>query len=200
MFSNLDNNENLSFTLETIFRQSGILTKNVLVIYYKESKELEDLINLFQFKSFKVNLNSSDFLFQISSKIDKEFSSPKQIILIFGNPILTADFLNYFTQLIPLLEHSDSKLSFISAWNDNCLNNMCTDEKLVYRVKGKRFDFRHALAIKFNKQFLRLFENIFLLNCLNKQSIIFDDLEDDGLMPDFPRIINGGQVCLLFPF
>ena len=204
IFSDPDRNDLLSLTLETVFRQPGILPKNVLVFYYQESSnELQNLVKLFLFKSFKIDLARSTtdlgqrFFNQVQNKIKLEFTDAKQFVLIFGNLILTADFLNYFTQLIPLFWYPNSKLSFISAWNDNCYNTMCTDEKLVLRVSGSKFSFKHALAIKNDHQFFNLLESVIQLNRFKDQSVVFHTL-NDGLTPDFPRVIVSSDEVSAF--
>lgn len=151
------------------------------------------LAQLFRFKSQKIDPDHARQWFnEIRSRIEKEFlgaSPAKQFILIFGNLILTADFLNYYSQLVPLLWYPSSRLSFVSTWNDQCYNSMCTDEKLVTRVQGDKFSFKHSSAVKYDRDFFSLLEKIIQLNCFGNQSIRFDDLSTDGLVPDFPRII-----------
>lgn len=193
-----DENDLLSLTLETVFRQSGALPGNVLVFYFEEStNELQTLAQLFRFKSQRIDL-ASRWFDEVRARIEREFldeksleaSPAKQFILIFGNLILTADFLNYYTQLVPLLWYPNSRLSFVSAWNDQCYNSMCTDEKLVTRVQGDKFSFKHSLALKFDGEFFSLLEKIIQLNSFGNQSVRFDHLRNtDGLVPDFPRII-----------
>lgn len=191
-----DENDMLTLTLETVFRQAGVLPGNVLVFYFQEStNELQSLASLFRFKSHKIDLGSPRWFDEIRSRIEREFhGAPKQFVLIFGNLILTADFLNYFSQLVPLLWYPNSGLSFVSAWNDDCYNSMCTDEALVTRVQAKKFSFKHSLAIKFDRQFFSLLDRIVQLNSLGNQSIRFDDLNSDGLVPDFPRVLVAKEV------
>ena len=191
-----DENDLLSLTLETIFRQSGVLPGNVLVFYFEEStNELQSLAQLFRFKSHRIDLNSGGWFDQIRRKIEREFrGTAKQFILIFGNLILTADFLNYFTQLVPLLWYPKSGLSFVSAWNNDCYNSMCTDEKLVTRVQADRFSFKHSLAVKYDQHFFSLLHRIVQLNSLGNRSVRFDDLQCEGLLPDFPRVLVAKEV------
>lgn len=198
VFADPNENELLSLTLETLFRQSGIVPGNVLVFYFQESTdELQRLAKLFLFQSHKIDLSSPKWFDAIHKKLENEFAA-KQFILIFGNLILSADFLNYFGQLVPLLRHPNSGLSFISAWNGECYNSMCTDEKLVTRVAGHKFSFRHSLAVKFEAnfrgQFFSLLHRIIQLNSLGNQSVRFDDLRTDGLVPDFPRVLVVNEV------
>lgn len=200
IFSNPFENDLFSLTLETLFRQAAIIPKNVLVFYYQDaSNELRNLTKLFPFKSFKID-QTTNFFIQVQKQIEQEFPAKNQFILIFNNLILMADFLNYFSQLISILTVPNSEISFISAWNENCLDNMCTDEKLVMRIKGNKLSFKHALAIKFDEQFFSLLEKLILLNNFNDQSINFDELDHDGLVPDFPRIIPSKEVIMKFNF
>ena len=196
-----DANQLLSLTLETVFRQPDCISRNVLIFYFQEqSNEIQNLAKLFLFKSFKINSIQS-LQDEIQTKIEAEFAKDtKQFLLIFGNLILTADFLNYFNQLIPLLWYPNSNLQFISAWNDNCFNNMCTNEQVVMRVKVNKFNFKHALAAKYDSQFFVLLEKLIHLNSFNNQSIVIVDHSNtgDALMPDFPRIIVNKDISDLF--
>lgn len=188
----------MSLTLETLFRQQGILPINILIFYYnKSANEIKSLAELFLFKSFEIDLNLNIFN-QVKNKIVNDYPNSKQFILIFGNLILTADFLNYFTQLIPLFWIPNSNLSFISASNDNCKNNLCNDDRLVYRIKANKFAFKHSLAIKFDHNFFNLLDKLIKLNNFNNESINFNNLKEDGLMPDFPRVIVTKDVIFFF--
>lgn len=146
-------NIDLSFTLETLIRQPGVIQKNVVVFYSKKCcKSIEHLVDLFGFMSEEYSENQSqesinspleDALFSIKLL----FPEAKQMILIDSHVILAPDFLPLMTQMIPVLRNPSSGITAISSWNENGLMKSSSDPKLLLRASFKHYKPRFGIMI-----------------------------------------------------
>ena len=142
-------NIDLSFTLETLIRQAGLIPKNVVVFYSKKCcKSIEHLADLFGFMSQEYSLDSSSNpLEEALFSIKLLFPEAKQMILIDSHVILAPDFLTFMSQMIAILNNPSSEIAAISSWNENGLMKSSSDPTLVFRASLHNYSPRFGIMI-----------------------------------------------------
>ena len=76
---------------------------------------------------------SQNYKMSLSYLFDTYFDA-KYAIILEEDLEVDPDFMEYFSQLIPLLE-KDSSLFCISAWNDNGYKHSANDPSMLYRIE-----------------------------------------------------------------
>lgn len=151
---NLKGIGDLTLTLETLIRQTGIEPKNVIVFYDRDCcSEVKHLANLFGFMS-------NEYILATQSPTSREqifldalqttqllFPEGNQIIIIESHCILSPDFLPFLGLLIPVLM-ADEDLLAVNVWNDNGFVITASESSLIYRASVKEYPPRFAFMIK----------------------------------------------------
>ncbi|XP_054163875.1 protein O-linked-mannose beta-1,2-N-acetylglucosaminyltransferase 1-like, partial [Oppia nitens] len=138
----------LSLTLETLIRQPGITSRNVIVFYDNVNCPLiADLAEVFDFMSNDLSDFGSD-LNEILRTTELLFPDSKAFILIDMNTILAPDFIPFMGQLMPFLLVSGSDIEAISAWNDNGFDSVSNDTSGIYRANGSNYMPRFAAMFR----------------------------------------------------
>lgn len=150
----------LTLTLETLIRQTGIEPRNVVVFYDRDCcSVVKHLANLFGFMSSEYRMASPEltltpqtiprqvvFLDALQT-IQLLFPEGNQILIIESHVILSPDLLPFFGQMIPVLS-GDDELVGVTAWNENGFLNTSSDSSLLYRANEWSYPLRFAFMIK----------------------------------------------------
>ena len=143
--------KDLTLTLETLIRQTGIEPKNV-VIFYDPSccSSIKHLAKLFAFMTSEYCKDCNtreEVILDALLTIQLLFPEGNQVIVIESHVILSPDFLPFFGQMIPVLTN-DVTLFAVNAWNENGFEATSSDANSVYRASSFLFPPRFAFMTK----------------------------------------------------
>ncbi|XP_013395204.1 protein O-linked-mannose beta-1,2-N-acetylglucosaminyltransferase 1 [Lingula anatina] len=120
--------------LDTVLMQPGLNPQYVVVMCDEKFPEQEALGALYGFKVQRLS-SSTKYAEQIGKALERQeglYDVNKYIILLEEDLLLSADFLSFMAQLLPVLE-KDQSLSGVSAWNDNGFKEVGGDAQTVMR-------------------------------------------------------------------
>jgi beta-1,2-N-acetylglucosaminyltransferase len=125
----------LRLCLDTVLRQPGIRTRQVLVAYDENYEESAALAQLFGFAHMAINASAS-YAQQYAKAVRQAwamFSTANELIIVEEELLLTVDALHYFDQLLPVLRLDHSVVA-VSAWNENAFVGAASMPDTVFRV------------------------------------------------------------------